>query len=332
MLTIRPAPTDPVLQSTGILFLHRLCDAICNVPIVSGPEADPHIQATTDFALSPSRTADTHTWQLAQAAGFCLSAHLLARPLSLGGEKPSCLLSSVQWFCLTDYRGHHVGTGDAAHRLVMLHALANRAVGFFYQELCWARANNRLCGSSHAGLMQPPTAYSLPWPTLYTPPVPFTPHGLEHFSTGHLSSMTEPSFFVDDEWTGYTCNGLAKLFDGVGGDNSEVFHNRLDEVPNDEFPFRVERVIRFRLVRQWDSNNKYLLQSNCFQTQATIQILKVTVDKATGHLAISHSRWPRMDWLALDAVITPFGIVEAVYPRGSWSWFWKCKWSGMERH
>jgi hypothetical protein len=130
--------------------------------------------------------------------------------------------------------------------------------------------------------------------------------------------MTEPSFFVDDEWTGYACTGPEMLFDGVGGDNSDVFHNRLDELPNDEFPFRVERVIRFRLVRQWDGNNQYLLQSNCFQTQASIQTLKVTVNKATGHLAISYNHWPRTDWNVIDAVITPFGIVEAIHPIGMW--------------
>jgi hypothetical protein len=96
LLTICPAPADPVLRSTDILFLHRLCDAICNAPIVSSPDADPRIQAITPFPISPSRTADTHTWHLAQAASFCLSARLLAKSPPLGGDRPSCLLQTVQ--------------------------------------------------------------------------------------------------------------------------------------------------------------------------------------------------------------------------------------------
>ncbi|KAJ4286920.1 hypothetical protein N0V90_012800 [Kalmusia sp. IMI 367209] len=316
----------PVLASIDVPFLLQLCEAICSAPIVSGHDVDPESQAVSTFPLNPSRTEDTHTWRIAQAAGFCLSVRLLADPPPLAGTEPPCLpLRSVQWFRLTDYRGLDVGSRDPIHHLVMLHALANRVVGLFYQALRWGLANDGMCTTSRAGLILPPTIFSLPLPMLCAPPMPFTPDGLTRFSTCHLATMTDPSFFVDDEWTGYTSSGGGPktLFSGVGGDNVDVSFNRLDELPNDEYPFRVERVIRFRLVREWDGGDKYLLQSNCFQTQGNLNILRVTVHRATGHLKIAHNYPPQSSWAVLDAVMTPFGIVEAVHPQGYWSWFWK---------
>lgn len=322
MLTIRPAPVDPILWSTRILSLHRLCDPICSAPIVSGGDVDPETQAESLFALSPSRAEDTHTWRLAQAASFCLSTHLLA---SLSGEEePPCLLQSAQWFRVTNYRGLDVGARDTVHHLVMLHALANRALSLFCRELRWALANGGMSGPPRARLVSLPTTRSLPLATLCATPVPFAADSLARFSTCHLPAMTEPGFFIDDEWTGCSSLGPAPSpgprtrFAGVGGD---------DEDDGSNIPSPVEQVIRWRLVQQWDSGNKYLLQSNCFHMHCRHLTLKVTVDRATGHLKIAHNYAPRLDWEVLDAVMTPFGIVEAVHPRGYWTWFWKCKWS-----
>lgn len=141
--------------------------------------------------------------------------------------------------------------------------------------------------------------------------------------------MTEPTFFTDDEWTGYSSLnvGTQIRFDGVGGDNSDVTSNHLDEFPNSHFPFQVERVIRFQLVQEWDNGNMYLLQSNYFHTQASLHALRVTVNRITGRLKIARNNLFHSHWPVRDAVITPFGIVEAVHVPGYWTWLWKCKWS-----
>lgn len=124
--------------------------------------------------------------------------------------------------------------------------------------------------------------------------------------------------------------GAQVRFDGVGGDNSDVTDNRLDEFPNSHFPFQVERVVRFQLVREWDNGNRYLLQSNYFHTQTSLHALRVTVNRTTGHLKIAHNNLLHSNWPVRDAVITPFGIVEAVHVPGYWTWFWKRKWSRVD--
>lgn len=141
--------------------------------------------------------------------------------------------------------------------------------------------------------------------------------------------MKEPSFFVDDKWTGHvSLNGGSRIrFDAAGGENLDVSHNRLDEFPNNHFPFRIERTTRFRLVQEWH-NGTYLLQSNCFQLQASCYILRVTVNRATGHLKIACHHRLRTDSVFFEAAITPFGIVERFFfPHSYWTWLWKCNWS-----
>lgn len=274
-------------------------------------------------------TWDLDNWQSAQAAGFCLSARLLAESTPPDKASPLALVHAVRFPRLTNHLGHGIASGGPVHCTIALHALANQVIGSLYQEFRWALANNATCTRSAIGLLQPPRITSIPWSTLLIPPIPFSSNGLANFSVCHLAAMTDPSFFVEDEWTGFTSLGAESRirFDGVGDDNTDVSYNHLDELPNSEFPFRVERVIRFRLVRAWDNGSRYLLQSNCFQTRTAMHMLRMTVNRTTGHLAIAHNMPLLSSWSTLDAVITPFGIVESSDLQGYWTWLWKCKWS-----
>ncbi|KAF2187530.1 hypothetical protein K469DRAFT_770532 [Zopfia rhizophila CBS 207.26] len=319
-----------VTFSMDHVSLHRLCDPIFNAPLLSDTRND---RDPVQFITNPRSSFNAGAWHLAQAATFCLSARLLSNetPTRARDREPPQLLQSVQWFRLITHNRLDLLVGDSAKLLTMLHALANRAVGFFYAELHWALATNSTPMETTAGLPHPLTASTIPFASFMEPPVPFTPRSLEAFSKCHLPSMTDPSFFVDDEWTGYTSLNLGSgprlRFDGIGGDNLDVIRNRLDQLPNGYFPFRVERVIRFRLVQTY-GDNRYQLESNCFHNQVALHILTVTVDRCTGRLVIAHRAPFGISRGLTDAVITPFGIVQAEIPQpGHWTWLWKCNWS-----
>ncbi|KAF2176007.1 hypothetical protein K469DRAFT_761489 [Zopfia rhizophila CBS 207.26] len=322
-----------VTFSVDHVSLHRLCDPIFNAPLLSNTG---HNRNPMQFITNPESSFNAHAWYLAQATAFCLSARLLSTetPTGAGNGEPPRLLESVQWFRLTAHNPLDLSVGDSAKLITMLHALANRVVGFFCAELRWALATNSTPMGTTTGFPHPPTASTIPFASFMKPPVPFTPRGLEAFSKCHLPSMTEPSFFVDDEWTGYISLNLGPetcmRFDGIGGDHVDVSNNHLDQFPNGHFPFRVERVVRFRLVQTY-GNDRYQLQSNCFHTQTALHLLTVTVDRTTGRLAIAHQTPFRMDRVLMDAVITPFGIVERVIPLpGHWMWLWKRDWSNSK--
>lgn len=231
-------------------MLRQWCDAICDIKI--GFDLDQKIShdEKTCFASIPLPW-DFQVWRFAQAANFYLTSQLLARPTPRQLEKPTQRLRTVQWLRLTDPRGHNIRTeDDSVQHTAMLHALANRAVGFFIEELRWFISNKETNGASTAAPMALPTFSTLPIPA-HSPPVPLVPDALESFSTCHLAMMTDPSFFLNDEWIGYNSSERENIFfDEIGGYNVDVAHNRLDELPNPEFPFRVEPHIRFRFVNE----------------------------------------------------------------------------------
>jgi hypothetical protein len=109
--------------------------------------------------------------------------------------------------------------------------------------------------------------------------------------------MIEPTFFLDDDWTGYGfMSSEALIFDGIGGDNADVTINRVDQLPNSEFTFRVEQSIRFHLLLQSEDGDKFTLQSNCFHSHASIEMLRIKVNKEMGHLVIAH-RYPLIAYI-----------------------------------
>lgn len=308
-----------MLPSFDMSSLSQLCNSVCSTPIVSGSDVDPESEreAFFPFPLSPDRDKDIYTWQLAQVASFCLSTQILANPTLPDREQPPPLLQSTQWFRLTTKRGVNVGTRDDVH-LVMLHALANRAVGFFFRELCWAMSK----GNVYDKHVEPALPLSFPLATLCATPVPFTPGGIARLSMCHLSSMTAPSFFTDGEWTGYTSLGTEPnnlKFERISSGDPDPFCNLTE----------VDRTIRFRLVQEWDGGKKYLLESNPFNYASTV-FVRVTVERDTGYLKIAY-HGVGIPWrMVNDAVITPFGIVHAEDAPGAWTWIWKSRWSGIK--
>lgn len=313
-------------------MLRSLCDDIFAITIGLDLDSEQPWQDLETCVANVPLPWDLQTWKFAHAASFCLTSQSLATtdPSQLG--KPPRRLCTVQWLRLTDHQGRNIRTeDDSVQHMAMLYALANRAVGFFHEELLWALSHNSIHVENTAGLMTPPTISTLPIPA-YSPPVPLVPEALESFSTCHLPMMTDPSFFLDDEWTGYACassnsNPEDMFFDGIGGNNVDVAYNHLDELPNSPFSFPVGRYIRFNFVNEWAGGSQYLLESNCYYSQGRMDMLRVTVNKANGHLKIAHRHPLRPDWSVLDAVITPFGIVESFGGRGMWAWLWKCSWS-----
>ncbi|KAF2647190.1 hypothetical protein K491DRAFT_784873 [Lophiostoma macrostomum CBS 122681] len=296
-------------------FLHRLCDAVVD---------------TTFRSASTSRELDAHTWKLAQAAAFCLAMQHLAQTAS---DASSDLLRSVPWFRLVDLDRQEVSAKDRGRLIMMQHALANRAVGFLCAKLRHALVNGNTASQYAAGLYAPPTARTIPFPRLMDLPLPFTPNGPERFGDCHLSAMTDPSFFVDDEWTGCTSKfGLSEVHvNRIGGSHRDGFApaNSGLSTPPGNFPNgrHFEHVVRFHLVEQHDGN-QYKLQSNNYHSETDLHNITMTMEKNTGHLTITHWHPLVPDFITSDAVITPFGIVSRLLlSEEYWIWLWKVQWS-----
>lgn len=298
-------------------FLHRLFDPVFT---------------TTPFCAQPtSSEPGTPTWRLAQAAAFCLAVQHLSLPAP---SEPSDRLSSVPWFRLADSNQQEVLAEDRGRRIVMQHALANRAISFFCTKLRYALANGGTSSQSTVGLFAPPTASTIPFPRFMDLPLPFTPGGPEHFSKCHLPTATVPTFFTDDEWTGYITlsrQGDGRCVNGIGGSHRDGFApaNSGMSTPPGHFPHgrHFERVVRFRLVEEYDGN-RYRLQSNNFHSELDLHNLSIMVEKDTGHLIITHWHPRTPDFITSDAIITPFGIVSRLLPSEPfWMWLWKVQWS-----
>lgn len=113
-------------------FLCRLCDLICNASLAFDAVMYPN--GPTDFVTTPASLFNTHAWRLAQAGCFCPTTRLLSTlaPLRAGDVEPPRFLLSVQWLRLNTSDGLDVETIDPTKHATILHALANRAVGFLY--------------------------------------------------------------------------------------------------------------------------------------------------------------------------------------------------------
>jgi hypothetical protein len=236
----------------------------------------------------------------------------------------------MSWFRVTtnNLRDESVHIKKSEKHMVMLHTLANFAVGFFATQLRWALANGaETLGPSKVGLVPPPIASTLPFNSFLVPPVPFEPESLSRFSRSHISAMTDPSFYVEDEWTGY-CAYITESriwFQGFGGDNPDVGYYE-DLAQQD-----VERTIRFELVQEGEDST-YTLLSNYAGTHELAYQFQIVVDRITGHLKIAYNDLRRqLYWDIVDGVITPFGIVTCNFRGCFWLWLWKCKWSEQDR-
>lgn len=315
----------PILATLDSSSLRQLCDPICDAALPSTPALPP---PSPKCSVTDSTTAfNLQAWQRVQAAAFCLSARLMS-PKNENTCKQGFLdddvLYNLQWFQFSDFprAGAQVEvTQTLRTRIAMLHALANRVVGFFQIKFAWALRRCFLIGGTN-NVLPPPTASSIPFPSLLLPPIPFSSSSLDQFSTCHLACMTDPSFFVDDEWAGcisHFSDDAHVCFDAIGGDNFQA------SLVQHDFP--IERFIRFQLSREWEDGT-YELTTNYFRSQLRIQRLKVVVHRSSGCLTIARQTSVALSgWApAGTAAITPFGIVEG-HSKGYWTWLWKREWS-----
>jgi hypothetical protein len=119
--------------------------------------------------------------------------------------------------------------------VVMQHALANRAVRFFYARLRSARA-----GLAPAlGLLQPPSAATMPLLRQTTLPVPFTASSLNTFSTCHIPAMADPEFLTSGDWTGcITVLGQREYsFNAIRGHHHDGFDHPGGSAPPGSYPY-----------------------------------------------------------------------------------------------
>jgi hypothetical protein len=296
---------------------------ICDEPLVT---TVPINYVSIQFAICPSSSIEVATWRFVQATSFCLSLHLLSSSPALhtSDEEPPALLQYLQWFRITGFEGEILQNQEIDKHMVMLHTLANRAIGLFVRELRWALTSGRTLNPNPIGLFPPPNASTIPLTDFLVPPVPFTPESLEGFGRCHLSVMTEPGFFVDDEWTGYIYNHRTDggaSFVGFGG------------LPPRRRPSQdqsgINRSIQFHREVQGD-DSKFTIRSHNVRSQAWPARFEITVDRTTGHLTVAMIISNVLRRVFSDAVITPFGIVGGIFTRGSWLWLWKCKWSAQD--
>jgi hypothetical protein len=273
-------------------------------------------------AISGDRFDDftLQTWLLAQAAAFSLTMRLLLQPNSR--------TYSRTLMCTGPWRPTQVPTRETQKKLVVMqHALANRAVGFFCARLRSARA-----GLAPApGLFQPPSAATVPLLRQMTLPVPFTALSLDTFNTCHVSAMANPEFLTLGDWTGcITMLGQREYsFNAIGGRHHDGFDHPGGSAPPGFYPHgrSFEGVVRFRPTGS--DGRSFQLQSNNFYSEAGLHRLRLAVDRRTAQVTIHHWHPMMANFMVTEGVITPFGIVSWLLQPGYWMWLWKVEWSTL---
>lgn len=299
-----------------------------------------------NFAVNPRIPFDASTLYAVQASTFCLTVRLLSvqSTSERGLQHPwgpwQPLLHIIDWFEIWPfaYDREDLRLGKLEKAVVTLHSFANKVVGLFAIELRAALADRRVVNGNIQGLFPPPNAFDIPFGAMMNLPDPFADDGLKDFSTCHLPVMAHPDFFTDGGWTGYFSytggRGVRVVgerfpkgwFDGIGGDNDEVQRNGYTETPHPYFPYKVDRSIHFAFIR-WEDEDRFIVHSNFFQTQSETDSLRLKVNKRTGMIDVGHHSPFGGPATRRNAVITPFGIVEACLPDAVWLWLWKIEWS-----
>jgi hypothetical protein len=289
------------------------------------------------FPVNPVMQIDISAWRSAQTLNFCLAARLLAEYRLSYPNEPYYLhrdaqLCTLKWFLLNG-REPSLTVEREEGLVVVLHTLANRAVGLFAMELRSAFKYNHTGGPTMDGISFPPDA--VPTHELMKLPDPYSQDCVQAFTKCHLPAMTDPAFLTSEDWTGYfsftdqrrfpALPNSHDVFDSIGGDNHLVRYNGFDK-PNSNYPFVVERTCRFNLVNMIDEHS-FLLESNCFQSQLGTHIFEMRVNRRNGVVYISQRNHDGILKGEFMAVMTPFGIVGGCAPLGAWMWLWKSKWS-----
>lgn len=293
------------------------------------------------FPTNRKSPIDISIWQAAQSNSFCFAARLLSYELPSDGTQGIIqnpwgprepLLHTADWL-FVDPDDPEIAAADVTKLATQLHTLANKAVALFSMELRSALAASRVANSDPTGLARPPSAFDIPFQSFIKLPKPFTQGCAEAFSTCHLSVMASPSFFEDGEWTGYFSftgkmgregtwqENPTDYFDGIGGETNRTWL----ALSNPPLPFTIERSVRFQVVRTVHPHS-FVVRSNYFHSQIWTHIMEMTVETQTGLISIDHHNHLGAPLGAIQAVITPFGIISGL-TEDVWFWLWKKNWT-----
>lgn len=264
-------------------------------------------------------------WQQAQAAAFCTAVRYFGLNSTVEEQKDS--LSSIPWPPTPLVESPNWTTQETA---AAQHTQANRVVGLFRARLHLIRGTSE----PEVDVHRPPSAITIPFLHHMSLPLPLTSGSLASFNSCHLPSMTDPSFFTQDCWTGCFTTGMPSIYsDGflaVGGPHADAFPEHGMTSPPGYFPHgrSFQSVVRFTKVGNSDER-QYQLETNNFHTdKGSLHRLSLTVHKQTGQVSIQY--WNAMlvtGHFTYPGVITPFGIVMCLDQPKVWLWLWKVDWS-----
>jgi hypothetical protein len=241
----------------------------------------------------------SNAWLHAQGAAFTLSMQYLSSDLDTL-RRCNELLFSLRWPSI-EVSTQESQAADAAQPnwVVAQHAIANRAVGFFYAKISLARRAAARQGIGYTDLFsEPPSATLIPFGDLMELPVPFSNYSLQDFSLCYLPVTTSPALFAHQEWTSYWSvkgedfNSLT----GVGGrhydghrDGPDSYHGPgVPPPPPGTFPYGrdFEGTIQFQVVSC--SLSLLKLQSNNFYTAVMLHYILLSIYCKTRHVRIVH--------------------------------------------
>lgn len=282
-----------------------------------------------EFMTDPTSRFEAKAWLPAQTASLCFAIGALSDAgNAYQSEDPFARLEDVQWFNSSE--DQH----DCSDSLVMLHALANAAVGSFCLELRAALQGESTIGEDFEGTSNPPTVASIPLASQIAMGLPSSPDSLQDSSPSCLMAAVSPSFFTDHAWTGYlsTRGDWRSVYHGIGCHNLRDLPsaNLVNHRYNTSAPVVIDHRVEFRVVDTL-ANGDFILRSNYFHTRDDMYTLSMLVERRTGRLSICMSRpgdaTPKPLHIGIrNALNTPFGIVYGIEP-GSWLWLWKVEWS-----
>lgn len=215
---------------------------------------------------------------------------------------------------------------DPTIPLTRLLSLAYKALPLIYYELIIAIANNTVYVPTYPTHLPgtqtpfppqparppnhyPPTAIQIPFASLINMPLPFSSVGGRSFSTAHLPTMTDPSFFSEGTWAGYSLSVLEMDDDP----RTVIFDTPLSDMkfqtrasPNDS-----------NIVDIW-------CEKICDGVLAPFRF-RGTLWRDSGRIALIQCCVSAYIDITFEAVMTPFGIIGS-WTLGHWLWLWKSEW------
>ncbi|EPE31696.1 hypothetical protein GLAREA_12452 [Glarea lozoyensis ATCC 20868] len=348
----------------AMIYYHEVCSTLkfnelhilslpthysSDMPLFEGrmPTVSPGIMLYYPVDVQSSIVIDV--WHKTQAASFCFTAAILKR-ISLDQSQVSNLwapakrfLETSPWTVIQDITPES-RPAEYLKLAVILHTLANKAIGFIAIEL-WAYLTEKRNDLSWEpdGTSNPPLIERISFPMLMNVPSLFEAEALKDFSLCHINKMAAPEFFTGSQWIGYELvihlsrqrRWPLYTWDGIGGENAEMKYRHYEQPPhtNGNLEDRwVERHATFTL-RGWVDPRSYVLQSNYFHAGRETHCLTLKVDSLTGMISvIRHVDFHHVRRRGSFGVMTPFGVLLGGHSPGYWLWLWKLDWSTPDSH